>query len=181
MKSFILSILSLIFFLNINAQELKFMGVPFGSHVSTFSETLKARGCKFKEGVGNDVVKYEWTGDFWKIKNCDIFLYDYKSKGHITSAVIFKGFIVDGHITFEEYSQTISDLYNDFVNKYGKEKNITQNNSDVRIKWVLTNGEITLGFDSKNATFLSITYQSKKELLLREEENRFKGLGKDDL
>jgi len=180
-----------------HAQEMQFLGIPFGSDIITFSKQLIGRGFEFIEMTSSGDGSYsqeKLKGDFWKIKDCEIQLCSYTEKQYTTQ----KSFPVsEARVTMptggingmnshnlrvqqEEAGRIFSELVNDLYSKYGSVSKETRSEfGDYTIEWHRSNGNIIVMLLCTNT--IIVKYVSSIRLRQLEEQKRFKGNGKNDL
>lgn len=163
-----------------HAQEMKFLGIPFGTESTIFNHKLMDKGYKWVTATGSSTTrryKAELEGDFWRIRNCTIFLFSYSCDDSKTACPITEAWVIlpteDGHTSL--YAELISD----FVKKYGDYTEVKSISDDTQTEWHLSNGNIIV---EELMTFaIRIRYLSSIRLRQLEEANRFRGNGSNDL
>lgn len=165
------------------SQELKFLGVPFGTASKEFNHRLMDKGFTWVTGIDNTTnreYRGELKGDFWKVRDCEIYLKsfynDYTKTFPITEAWVI--IPTDGMQT-DEFAKLYQELISDFEGKYGDFSEIKYPSDEIQTIWHLNNGDI---FVETIMTFsIRIRYISSIRLRQIAEKNRFKGNGSSDL
>lgn len=165
----------------VNAQEMTFYGIPFGSEQRVFNSKLMDNGFKWITGTVQTTPpaksKAELRGDFWKAKDCTLYLFSYNPDTFKKSYPITEAWVIIP-VQDSNMERIYEELVNDFVKKYGSYI-IYKNGRDCETEWHLNNGIISV---RKLLDFaIRVEYVSSIRLRQLEEENRFKGNGSNDL
>lgn len=177
----------------IKAETLNFLGIPFGKTYKEFNSILvKKNNFKFLSNsyFDNNTEEFiaEFEGDFWKWKDCIVYLYSY-SKGSskfnlpIVEATVFYKFKNKYYtIDYDKRWEIFKELIKDLISKYGIYSHEIDNLDDFGIymvKWSLKNGEIVVNYKSYEG--ICIDYISDFRLKQLTEKYKIKGHGIDDL
>ena len=183
--SIILAIICVIEICNVvSAQEMRFLGIPFGTESRVFNQELINKGFKWITATSSwseKTYKAELEGDFWKVRNCKIRLYSYSCDDVKNSCPISEALVilhVDG-LQAEDFANLYKELISDFETKYGNFSETKELASGQTTIWHLKNGDIVV--DRVLCIGFRIKYVSSIRLKQIEEENRFKGNGSSDL
>lgn len=166
------------------AQELQFLGIPLGTESTVFNHRLMNKGFTWITGIDNTTnreYRGELKGDFWKVRDCKIYLKSYYSDNTGKSMPITEAWVIiptDGMQT-DEFAKLYLELISDFVDKYGDPSEIKNPSGEAQTIWHLNNGDI---YVETIMTFsIRLRYVSSLRLRQIEEANRFKGNGSNDL
>ncbi len=166
------------------SQELKFLGVPLGTASTEFNHRLMDKGFSWVTGIDNTTnreYRGELRGDFWKVRDCKIYLKSFYSDNTKKNMPITEVWVILPTVGMQsdEFAKLYLELISDFVNKYGNYSEIRYPSDEQQTIWHLNNGDI---YVETTMTFsIRIRYVSSLRLKQIEAANRFKGNGSSDL
>ncbi len=188
------SILLVTMVLSINcfSQQLEFMGLPLRSTVSDYTKVLSSHKFKDEYTAGNLAHQFWKGGDFWKQKNCNVYLFA-QDDIHVDIVEV----TIPPKEAPEEYINSIVELITDLSNKYGQYTYDTldlEKETDVffhpvhreddlfyLFTWLKSNGTLKVVVNNDHIYAIKIQYKSIEYINRQKEAARFRGQGISDL
>lgn len=168
------------------------MGLPLRSTVSDYTKVLSSHRFKDEYTAGNLAHQFWEGGDFWKQKNCNVYLFA-QDDIHVDIVEV----TIPPKEAPEEYINSIVELITDLSDKYGQYTYDTldlEKETDVffhpvhreddlfyLFTWFKSNGTLKVVVNNDHIYAIKIQYKSIEYINRQKEAARFRGQGISDL
>lgn len=169
------AILFLLIPFSMQGQEIKFMGLEFGTNIDVFCNALKAKG--LKQTVDRFETK-EFVGTFATYNDCRIIITATEKSNKVKSAEVIFESVRDNEY---ERNKAFKEILKQYHNKYGNKVVLLSSIEEIGYKvYGIDNGDIVIHICSSGPSFLSpeecsmSIYYFSKELSKENEVNQNK-------
>lgn len=171
----------------VNAEELKFLGVPLAQDKSMYQEVLKSkRFYNCYPNLETELGGLIWeNGDFWKAKKCYVSLSTCGYGNNIHHVEVNIPMPDVNVSSWEEYETKVRELIADFTTKYGDKFSYSEEDKKdgkfASCVWEMLEGTITVRINLSRMWAVIIDYETATIINARKEAQRYRGEGIDDL